>query len=192
MTAARDILRRLSVLGARVECRGNRLVLCTGRRVIPADLIEAARAAKPELLAMLGPASLAERLRPPAPGEGEHLRELIGQKPCISAAFAEDAQVSAFDRTKDFRGVEPGSASKVLTPPGPRARLRERPPTPHGGSAATVKHLTATRYFTPLTRPRASPGARLSTAGTWRKASAYRPICAPAAGDRSAVPKRST
>jgi hypothetical protein len=70
MTAARNILRRLSVLGARVERRGDRVVLCTGRRTIPADLIEAARAAKPELLAMLGRTAPGEHAHSPSTGRG--------------------------------------------------------------------------------------------------------------------------
>lgn len=163
MTAAREILCRLSVLGARVECRDSRLVLCAGRQAVPADLIAAARAAKPELLVMLGRTAAPEHVCSPAPSEGEHLREPMCKKPSISATPAEDpqvsvfderlradsssihddehlqskhpsemfsrehlqrkaskmltedAQMSAFDRTEDFRGVEPGSASKMLT-----------------------------------------------------------------------------
>jgi hypothetical protein len=53
MSASREILRRLSALGARVECRGERVVLCAGKRPVPAELIEAARQAKTELSKVL-------------------------------------------------------------------------------------------------------------------------------------------
>jgi hypothetical protein len=53
VTRATDVLTRLAVLGARVERRGDRLILCAGPRPVPKPLVDAARAAKPELLALL-------------------------------------------------------------------------------------------------------------------------------------------
>ena len=62
MSAARDILRRLSALGARVECRGERAVLRTGCRPVPRELIEAARQVKTELSKVLNAAEDAQIL----------------------------------------------------------------------------------------------------------------------------------
>jgi hypothetical protein len=59
-TAAEMILAELTALGARIECRGERLVLCPGRRTVPKPLVEAARASKPGLLALLGASPIAE------------------------------------------------------------------------------------------------------------------------------------
>ena len=53
MTAAGDILQRLSALGARIERRRERLVICTGPRRVPSDLVAATRSVKPALLATL-------------------------------------------------------------------------------------------------------------------------------------------
>jgi hypothetical protein len=133
VTAARDILQRLSALGAQVERRGERLVICTGRRPVPSDLIAAARSAKPDLLAALSAGAEDAQQK-----EVERLRCVEAEKPRISAAFiedvqvgalderlratpskmlAEDAHVSAFGRPEDFCGSRPGPASKALTSP---------------------------------------------------------------------------
>ena len=132
MTPARDILRQLSTLGARIECRGERLVLCAGKRPVPPDLIAAARGAKAELSKVLKIAEGAQTQKV------EHLRCAEGEKPGISAALVEDAQVSAFDerlraepskmltedahvstfdKPEDFCGSQAISASKALTSP---------------------------------------------------------------------------
>jgi hypothetical protein len=54
MSAPRVILQQLHDLGARLECREGRLALCAGRRPVPELLVEQARAAKAELLTLLG------------------------------------------------------------------------------------------------------------------------------------------
>ena len=48
-----SILQQLHALGARIEYREGRLVLCAGRHPVPELLVEQARAAKAELLALL-------------------------------------------------------------------------------------------------------------------------------------------
>jgi hypothetical protein len=92
LTAPQDILQRLSALGARIERRGERLVICTGRRRVPTDLIAAARLVKPALLATLSTGAQDAQQE-----EGEHLRYSATQNPRISAPLVEDAHVSAFD-----------------------------------------------------------------------------------------------
>jgi hypothetical protein len=138
VNATRDVLQRLSALGARIERRGERLVICTGRRPVPPDLVAAARSVKSALLATVSADT--EDAQPATEdaqnGEGEHLRHKTMQKPRISAASLEDAQMSAFDerlrakpskmltedaqmstfdKPEDFCGSQPGPASKVLT-----------------------------------------------------------------------------
>lgn len=54
MTAARDIIRELQALGARLEADGERLVLHAGSRAIPQPLVQQARGAKRAILALLG------------------------------------------------------------------------------------------------------------------------------------------
>jgi hypothetical protein len=99
VTSAREILQRLTAFGARVECYGDRLKLRTGRRPVPAALIKEARAAKPELLALLTtPKMHTENAHhPPTRGRGEHLRQQPPSKPAETTAFTEDAQMSTFD-----------------------------------------------------------------------------------------------
>jgi hypothetical protein len=53
MTSGREVLRKLQTLGARVELRGDQLLLCVGNRIVPEELVRQARAAKTELLALL-------------------------------------------------------------------------------------------------------------------------------------------
>jgi hypothetical protein len=136
VSEAHDILSRLSAIGARIDCRGERVLLRPGARRVPPELIEAARAAKAELLKMLTSANNAQ-LR-----ESERLRYMEGEKPRIPAALAEgahvaaldehlrektsktlteDAQVSAFDEPEGFCGSPVSSASKMLTSPSLRA-----------------------------------------------------------------------
>src|SRR5215469_94878 len=61
--AAESILADLSALGARIERRGARLVLCPGYGPVPQLLVERARAAKPELLALLDAEIVAEPIK---------------------------------------------------------------------------------------------------------------------------------
>lgn len=60
------VLSQLSALGARVECRGDKVMLCFGTQLIPDDLIVAARACKAELAAALNGTA-----EPPTPSLGE-------------------------------------------------------------------------------------------------------------------------
>jgi hypothetical protein len=147
VSAARDILRRLLALGARVECRGERVVLRTGCRPVPLELIEAARQVKAELPKVLNAAEDAQSAR------SERLRCATGQNPRISAVsfedahlsafderlgversrmLTEDAHLSAFDKPEEFRGSPLYVGSKMLNSPhvsilGPGERL---PPAP--------------------------------------------------------------
>jgi hypothetical protein len=85
-----DVLRSLSAIGARVECRGEKIVLRAGARPVPIELVEAARAVKVELAKVLNrPADdLAEKV--------EHLGRAEGENPRVSAAPTEGAQMSTF------------------------------------------------------------------------------------------------
>jgi hypothetical protein len=147
VSAARDILRRLSALGARVECRGERVVLRTGCRPVPPELIEAARQVKTELSKVLNAAEDAQSAR------DEHLRCATGENPRVSAVSVEDAHLSAFDerlgaerskmltedahlntfdQPEDFRGSPLHVGSKMLNSPlvsifGPGERLTRAP-----------------------------------------------------------------
>ena len=60
MTAAAELLRRLSEIGATVNPAGDKLVVRAGATPVPAELVKHLRAAKAEVLATLTPAS-AER-----------------------------------------------------------------------------------------------------------------------------------
>jgi hypothetical protein len=147
VSAARDILRRLSALGARVECRGERVVLRTGCRPVPPELIEAARQVKTELSTVLNAAEDAQSAR------YEHLRCATGDNPRVSAVSVEDAHLSAFDerlgaerskmltedahlstfdKPENFRGSPLHVGSKMLNSPhvsilGPGERLPSAP-----------------------------------------------------------------
>jgi hypothetical protein len=100
VTAASAILARLTAIGARVERRGDRVVVCAGRRPVPTALIEEARAAKAELSKMLSV---------PSAEEDEHLRIATGSEAAEMLASIEDAQMSTFDehlRTKVLVSIE--------------------------------------------------------------------------------------
>lgn len=110
MISAYDVFQRLSVFGARIECRGERLVNCTGTLPVPPDLISAARSVKPALRAALFAAG--EGVRPGKDAQqkdGEHLRCTESEKHRISDALVEDAQMSAFGECLGPK------ASKMLT-----------------------------------------------------------------------------
>jgi hypothetical protein len=137
--AAYAVLRNLSALGARIERRGDKIVLRVGDRPVPSDLHAAAREAKVQLSKMLNN------------GEGEHLRRPEAEHPSFPAAsvegaqpsenerlraglsnfgnstdfrpladepevkmLTEDAHLSTFDGGVDFCGFPPGTVSKVL------------------------------------------------------------------------------
>jgi hypothetical protein len=53
LSTTRNIIRELQALGAYLERDGDRLVLWTGRHPVPRHLVEQARDAKRELLALL-------------------------------------------------------------------------------------------------------------------------------------------
>jgi len=55
LTVARNIIRELRALGARLERDGDRLILRAGSRPIPQPLVQQARDAKRDILALLGP-----------------------------------------------------------------------------------------------------------------------------------------
>jgi hypothetical protein len=119
---AHTVLRQLSVLGARIECRGDKMVLRVGVRPVPPELIAAARASKAELAKMLTVAEGAHQRK------DEHLRPAAAANPGISAAFSEGAQscendhlrepLNAFGEAGDFRGSPPpkGSPAPAAVP----------------------------------------------------------------------------
>jgi hypothetical protein len=95
VTAVPAILARLSALDARIERRGDGLVVCAGRAPVPKALIEEARAAKAELSKML--------IGPLRAEDDEHLRCSDASKAAETPVSAEDAHLSNFDehlRTK--------------------------------------------------------------------------------------------
>jgi hypothetical protein len=140
VNAARDILQQLSAVGARIEGRGERLVICTGRRPVPPDLIAAARSAKPDLLTVLsaGAEGTHPAIEDAQQKEGEHLRCAEAENRRIPAALvedahanafderlraepskmlSEDAHVSTFDKSEDFCAFQASPASKLLNSP---------------------------------------------------------------------------
>jgi hypothetical protein len=123
---AHTVLRQLSVLGASIESRGDKIVVRVGVRPVPPELIAAARASKAELAKMLTVAEDAHQRK------DDHLRPTATANPRISAAFSEDAQscenhdlrepLNAFSEAEDFQGSSqpegspaPDAVPKVLT-----------------------------------------------------------------------------
>ena len=90
MSTPPAILARLTAIGARIERRGDRLVVRAGRRPVPVALIEEARAAKAELSKALSAIEDAQ------PRNDEHLRCATAEKLSISADSIEDAQWERF------------------------------------------------------------------------------------------------
>jgi hypothetical protein len=140
VNAARDILQQLSAVGARIERRDERLVICTGRRPVPPDLIAAARSAKPDLLTVLsaGAEGTHPAIEDAQQKEGEHLRCAEAENRRIPAALVEDAHANAFDerlraepakmlsedahgstfdKPEDFCAFQVSPASKLLNSP---------------------------------------------------------------------------
>jgi len=136
VSTAPAILARLSAIGARIECRGDRLVVRTGRRPVPMVLIQEARAAKGELSKVLIGSQDAhtrndEHLRLNARSRGaemlaavedaqmstfvEHLRAAKQPQGAEDAHPAE--AMSTFDESPDFRGFQRQRRSKMLIPP---------------------------------------------------------------------------
>jgi hypothetical protein len=136
VSTAPAILARLTAMGARIECRGDRLVVRAGRRPVPVSLIEEARTAKAELSKALSAIEDAQ------PRDDEHLRPSRPQRGPETLACVEDAQMSTFDghlratepahgaeaahpgdamsifdESLDFRGFPKGPSSKMLIPP---------------------------------------------------------------------------
>jgi hypothetical protein len=139
VSAAPAILARLTAMGARIECRGDRLVVRAGRRPVPVALIEEARAAKAELSKALSAIEDAqprddEHLRPSRlPRGAEMLASVEDAHPvepmstfdehlraAERADGAEDAHpvepMSTVDEGLDFRGFPKGPPSKMLIP----------------------------------------------------------------------------
>jgi hypothetical protein len=116
------VLRQLSLLGASIECRGDKMVLRVGVRPVPPELIAAARARKAELAKMLTVTEGAHRQK------NEHLRPAAAANPRISTAFSEGAQscenerlrepLNALRQSGDFQGSPPpkGSPAPAATP----------------------------------------------------------------------------
>jgi hypothetical protein len=136
VSAAPTILARLAAIGARIERRGERLVVCAGRRPVPMTLIAEARAAKAELSKALNAPKSAHT------GNDEHLRQrrrsrgaemLVARKDAHVSTFGEhlpaakpgtdteDAHpaeaMSAFEDNLNFCDVSSGRDPKVLIPP---------------------------------------------------------------------------
>lgn len=135
MSAAPAILARLTAIGARIECRGERLVVCAGRRPVPMALIADARAAKAELSKALSAAEGAytavdEHLRRSGPRKraeilaahedahlrtfGEHLR--AAKRPTDTEDAHLTESMSAFDDSQVFCGLLRNRDPKVLLP----------------------------------------------------------------------------
>jgi hypothetical protein len=137
VSTAPAILARLTAMGARIDCRGDRLVVRAGRRPLPVGLIAEARAAKAELSKALSAIEDAQ------PRDDEHLRPSRPLRGAETLASVEDAQMSTFDEhlrdqerahgaedahlvkpmsifdeSLDSRGFPSGPPSKMLiTPP---------------------------------------------------------------------------
>jgi hypothetical protein len=91
MTAVPLILAQLAAVGAWLEYRGDRLIVCAGRRPVPMALIAEARAAKAALSKVL---DHGEAVRT---GDDEHLQRRGGTIGAEMLPPAEDAQMSAVD-----------------------------------------------------------------------------------------------
>jgi hypothetical protein len=136
LSAAPAILARLTAIGARIECRGERLVVCAGRRPVPMALIADARAAKADLSKALNAAEGAhtavdEHLRPSGPEKraemlvahedahlstsGEHLRRAAKRPTDTEDAHLTEA-MSAFGDSQVFCGLPQSRDPKVLIP----------------------------------------------------------------------------
>jgi hypothetical protein len=89
VTTAHNVLRDLRALGAHIECADGRLVMRAGDRPIPKRLVEEARSAKRELLAMLD-GSPPPKLLHQYSGGG--LSVGTPENPSISAALAKTAK----------------------------------------------------------------------------------------------------
>jgi hypothetical protein len=91
MSAAPAILARLTAMGARIECRGDRLVVRAGRRPGPGRTDRGSACAKAELSKALSAIEDAQ------PRNDEHLRPSRPQTGSETLASIEDAQMSTFD-----------------------------------------------------------------------------------------------
>ena len=107
---ARDIMRELQALGARLERAGDRLILRAGSHPIPQSLVDRAREAKRGILALLDPAVA------PRPPSGE----------AVSPTSQEPVAVLANPSPQSRR-----NADVLLRPPvgGLSGGLRESPAT---------------------------------------------------------------
>ena len=134
---AGDVLRSLSALGARVECRGDKIVLRVGARPVPPHLIAAAREAKVELSKMLNSPKMLNT------GDGEHLRRAAAENTRFSEAPIEGAQPRESDHLRAGRSAFRGR--------------RGSPPVP--GDAA-AKALTEDAHLSAFDRGEDSSGSR--------------------------------
>jgi hypothetical protein len=93
VSGAPAILARLSALGACIERRGDKLILCAGARPVPRPLVELARAAKADLLRLIDksapPKALTEAPKAFKDRKGEHL----WQEGSISAAKTQGSRL---------------------------------------------------------------------------------------------------
>jgi hypothetical protein len=136
--SADNILHSLHALGARVECRGDKVILRVGAQPVPGDLIAAARLSKNELAKLIDTNGVEHLGRPTEKNsrfsaasiegaqlqEEEHLREELSivrdEASFVTSAdhsakvLTQDAQLSTFQTAQDSCGVEHPSTSKVL------------------------------------------------------------------------------
>lgn len=99
-STAHNVLRRLSAIGAHLECRGGSIVLRAGTRSVPPELIQAARATKAELIKVLRPAESTQIWR------DERLRHDEAQKPSVSTSFFEGAHYEPVDHLQTNTSTE--------------------------------------------------------------------------------------
>ena len=86
MSGAPAILARLSALGARIERRGDKLILRAGGRSVPQPLVELARAAKAELLRLLDESDPAKALPGPPKARKQGIGEHLSAEASVSGA----------------------------------------------------------------------------------------------------------
>jgi hypothetical protein len=140
VTAASAILARLNAIGARVECRGDRVVIRAGRRPVPRLLIEEARKAKAELAETHGSRAHARG----AGDNDDHLRPPEGLRAAQSLASDEDAHPKAFDehvrQSSPSRSVEDAHSYPAI---GASNKGHHRALMPVGGDAVADEYLQA-------------------------------------------------
>jgi hypothetical protein len=138
------ILARLSALGARIERRGDKLILCAGGRPVPQPLVEQARAAKAELLRLFDvsdPANVLTGLPKALTGPPKALKqrtdEHLSAKAVVSAAETQGGRLRC----------SPSNSMSILTQ---REHLSGATETPATGASASnlgaSSHTPATLF----------------------------------------------